>query len=201
MTAGHIVLAGDSIFDNDGYVPGEPGVIEQLRRALPPGWSCAKVAVDGDCVAHVPAQVADLPAGATDLVLSVGGNDARGHSALLSQVERPEDLPALMAAPLEAFRAEYAALLDRLAGTGLRIHVCTIYTAVPFEDPQFRRFAPLAIAGFNAVIRAEAEARGIPVIWLEEICTAPEHFSALSPIEPSARGGQAIVDHIVARLT
>lgn len=200
MTTGHIVLAGDSVFDNDGYVPGEPGVIEQLRRSLPQGWSCAKVAVDGDCIAHVPAQIADLPAGATDLVLSVGGNDARLHSALLTRAERPEDLPALMAAPLEAFRAAYGALLDRLAGTGLRLHVCSIYTAIPFADPVFRRLAPQAIAAFNAVILAEAGARGVPVIRLEEICTAPEHFSALSPIEPSASGGQAIVDGIIARL-
>lgn len=39
MTVKHICLMGDSIFDNDGYVPGEPGVIEQLRRAIPKTWS------------------------------------------------------------------------------------------------------------------------------------------------------------------
>jgi hypothetical protein len=28
----HVVLLGDSIFDNTVYVPGKPAVIEQLRR-------------------------------------------------------------------------------------------------------------------------------------------------------------------------
>lgn len=31
----HIVLLGDSIFDNAADVPGEPPVIEQLRARLP----------------------------------------------------------------------------------------------------------------------------------------------------------------------
>ena len=35
---GHVILLGDSIFDNARYVPGGPSVIEQLRRALPDGW-------------------------------------------------------------------------------------------------------------------------------------------------------------------
>ncbi len=33
----HIVLLGDSIFDNARYVPGGPSVIEHLRRGLPAG--------------------------------------------------------------------------------------------------------------------------------------------------------------------
>ena len=36
---GHVVLLGDSIFDNGRYVPGEPAVIDQLRSALPKGWT------------------------------------------------------------------------------------------------------------------------------------------------------------------
>jgi hypothetical protein len=34
-TMPHIVLLGDSIFDNAAYVPGELPVIEQLRARLP----------------------------------------------------------------------------------------------------------------------------------------------------------------------
>ncbi len=34
----HVVLLGDSNFDNARYVPGEPAVVEQLRRSLPRGW-------------------------------------------------------------------------------------------------------------------------------------------------------------------
>ena len=39
----HVVLLGDSIFDNASYVPGKPPVIEQLRtnweiHGKPPYW-------------------------------------------------------------------------------------------------------------------------------------------------------------------
>jgi hypothetical protein len=33
----HIILLGDSIFDNGVYVPGGPDVVKQLRQVLPAG--------------------------------------------------------------------------------------------------------------------------------------------------------------------
>ena len=48
---GHIVLLGDSIFDNARYVPDRPPVIEQLRRSLPPGWRASLLAADGAALA------------------------------------------------------------------------------------------------------------------------------------------------------
>src|SRR4051812_3797588 len=35
---GHVVLLGDSIFDNAAYVGGRPAVIDQVRAGLPDGW-------------------------------------------------------------------------------------------------------------------------------------------------------------------
>ena len=32
----HVILLGDSIFDNDRYVPGGPSVIQHVQRNLPP---------------------------------------------------------------------------------------------------------------------------------------------------------------------
>ena len=199
-TIKHIVLAGDSIFDNDAYLPGEPGVIEQMRRALPREWSALKVAVDGDCIADVWPQLADLPTHATDLIVSVGGNDALSHSALLSKVRSFEDLEPLLHQPLMGFRAAYRDMLDRLVGTGLNVHVCTIYTAIPFTEPLWREFVPPALARFNAIIINLAEARGLRVFRLDEVCTDEGDFAAVSPIEPSAQGGQKIVDAILAGL-
>ena len=40
----HLVLLGDSIFDNARYVPGGPAVIEQVRQSLPTGWRASSVA-------------------------------------------------------------------------------------------------------------------------------------------------------------
>ncbi len=197
MESKHLVLAGDSIFDNDGYVLGEAGVIEQLRCTLPPTYAASKVAVDGDCIRHVKNQIADLPSNATDLIVSVGGNDARFHSALLSKIKHPSELGTLLSVPLDEFMLGYRLMLEAAKATGLKIYVCTIYTAVPFEDPIWRQFAPLAIGKFNEVIMAEASAHEIPVLHLEEVCTETNDFSMVSPIEPSNQGGQKIVNHIV----
>ncbi len=197
MESQHLVLAGDSIFDNDGYVVGEAGVIEQLRSTLPASCSASKVAVDGDCIRHVRDQIANLPSNATDLIVSVGGNDARFHSALLSKINHVNDLDTLLSVPLAEFASEYSRMLDGAKATGLRVFICTIYTAIPFADPIWRQFAPLAIGKFNEVIVKEATTRGIPVLQLQEVCTDPNDFSVLSPIEPSNQGGQKIVNHIV----
>lgn len=196
----HLILAGDSIFDNDGYVLGEPGVIEQLRKALPTDWSCTKTAVDGDCIANIEEQINVLPSNATDLIVSVGGNDARYHSALLKQVRSHKGLIERLERPLEEFRKTYQKMLNRLKETGLRLHVCTIYTAIPFEDPVWRQYVPLAITHFNEIIIKEATERGISIFRLEKICTEESDFSSVSPIEPSSKGGQKIVDHIVDSL-
>ena len=73
----HVTLLGDSIFDNSRYVPGGSPVVDQLHR-LPRGWRATLLAVDGAVAADVPSQLARLPADATHLVVSAGGNDALG---------------------------------------------------------------------------------------------------------------------------
>ena len=196
----HIVLAGDSIFDNDVYVMGEPGVVEQLRRSIPKDWSAYKIAVDGDCIRDVEKQLERLPTHATDLVLSVGGNDAREYRYLIDKIKTPKDIVGILSGPKSEFAAQYSSLLDRLNSLPVRLVVCTIYTAMPFEEPEWQAFAPLAIEEFNKIIRLEAEKWSIPIISLENICTEPTDFSSTSPIEPSSQGGQKIVNQIVEQI-
>ena len=82
----HVVLLGDSIFDNQAYVrAGEPDVIHQLRERLPDGWRATLLAVDGDVTNSVHSQLERLPADATHLVISVGGNDALGNLSALNE--------------------------------------------------------------------------------------------------------------------
>ena len=74
---GHVILLGDSVFDNSAYVGrGEPDVVRQLRGRLPAGWGATLAAVDGAVTGSVPRQLERIPPGATHLVVSVGGNDA-----------------------------------------------------------------------------------------------------------------------------
>ncbi len=196
----HIALAGDSIFDNDGYVPNDPGVIEQLRKSIPDNWSALKIAVDGDCIRHVYSRVETLPTHLTDMVLSIGGNDALGYSDFLNQAKSIQDIPDLVAGPAAEFKENYKTLLTHLNSLTPNLHVCAIYTAVPFEDPVWRQLVPLALKIFNQVIKEEAAALGIGVIEIDKVCTNDEDYSKASPIEPSAIGGQKIVDAIIRHL-
>ena len=56
-TPGHVVLLGDSIFDNASYVAGGPDVVTHLRSVLPPGWRATLAAVDGDVTTGVGRQL------------------------------------------------------------------------------------------------------------------------------------------------
>ena len=51
---GHVVLLGDSVFDNAAYVGGGPDVVRQVRERLPRGWDASLRAVDGSMVAGLP---------------------------------------------------------------------------------------------------------------------------------------------------
>ncbi|HEY0493997.1 MAG TPA: SGNH/GDSL hydrolase family protein, partial [Candidatus Dormibacteraeota bacterium] len=77
----HVVLLGDSVFDNAAYVGGGPDVVTQLRQRLPSGWRASLLAVDGSVIASIAQQLARLPADASHLVISVGGNDALGYAS------------------------------------------------------------------------------------------------------------------------
>src|ERR1035437_7957649 len=82
----HIVLLGDSIFDNAAYVNGGPGVITQLRSILPQDWQASLLAVDGSVTTDVITQIPKIPAVATQLIVSAGGNDGLSRADIL---ERP----------------------------------------------------------------------------------------------------------------
>ena len=124
----HLVLLGDSIFDNAAYTAGGPGVVTQLRGELPDGWTAALAAVDGSQAADVAAQLAGLRADATHLVLSVGGNDALMASGLLDEpVYSSADALRLIAASVREFEASYRAAVAACLARRLPLVVCTIY--------------------------------------------------------------------------
>src|SRR5216110_2258024 len=56
----HVVLLGDSIFDNASYVPGGPAVVEQLRGKVQRGWRATLLAVDGAVCGSVGSQLRRL---------------------------------------------------------------------------------------------------------------------------------------------
>ena len=196
-TAGRVVLLGDSIFDNKAYVGGGPDVVVQLRERLPKGWQATLAAVDGAVTGDVTRQLARVPADATHLVVSVGGNDALRYEGVLGEGARSVGgALARLAAVRERFRGDYRVMLDAVLGRGLPAAVCTVYDP-RFPDPVRQRLAAAGLALLNDVIVREAFTRGLPLIDLRLVCDEDLDFA--NPIEPSARGGEKIAAE-VARL-
>lgn len=195
--AGHVVLLGDSIFDNGVYVPGGPSVIEHLKRALPAPWRATLLAVDGAVVESVSRQLARLPADASHLVVSVGGNDALGASGMILHEPARSFAEVLseLAIVRSDFEREYRSMLRHVLQHGKPTAVCTIYNAIPGLTPA--ETAGLCL--FNDVILREAFAAGLSVLDLRLVCNEASDYAAISPIEPSAYGGGKIA-RAVARL-
>lgn len=186
---GHVVLLGDSIFDNARYVPDRPSVIEQVRRSLPGDWSASLLAVDGHTIEDISRQLPRMPAGATHLFVSVGGNDVLGESAILGEpAASVADALALLAKSQAQFRVLYRAMLQTLSVLEKPTTVCTVYDSMP----GFAQADLTALALFNEVILREAFLAGLPVIDLRLVCNQAADYSPLSPIEPSCIGGAKI---------
>ncbi len=70
----HLILLGDSIFDNGSYVGrGQPAVIDQLKAKIKDqGGNATLVAVDGNILSDIANQLKRIPRDATHLFISIG---------------------------------------------------------------------------------------------------------------------------------
>ena len=193
----HAVLLGDSIFDNASYVPGKPPVIGQLQESLPVGWKATLLAVDGHLTADVQHQVRRMPNDATHLIVSCGGNDALGYASIIDQpagsvAEVLEQFTSIR----NSFQQTYRQMLETVMDLKKHLAVCTVYDCVP----GYEGISMTALAMFNEIILREAFIAKVPVIDLRLICDEHADYSEISPIEPSASGGEKIVQAIVRLL-
>jgi hypothetical protein len=194
----HIVLLGDSIFDNRPYTEGGPDVIAQVRKLLPGGSRATLLAVDGAATEDIPDQVRLLPSDATHLVLSVGGNDAIMHSdLLLKPLKSTASAVAELAEVSQRFEKQYRRAVEACRKPGLPLTICTIYNG-SFPDRDYQRLASTALMVFNDPILRIAFEFQLSVIDLRFVCSAPDDYA--NPIEPSSIGGAKIARCIVDSL-
>lgn len=195
----HVVLLGDSVFDNWVYVPGQPAVIELVQSLSPKDWKATLLAVDGSVTTDVWRQLDALPPDASQLVLSVGGNDALRQMGILSEpTHSVAEALERLATMGEQFAQSYSALLEALLSYNLPTVVCTIYNPV-FPDPVTKRLATTGLMVFNdLIIRLAAEA-GVPLIDLRLVCSDDADFA--NPIEPSTIREAKIAARIVEVVT
>ncbi len=190
----HVVLLGDSVFDNAAYVTGGPDVCAQLRQRLPEGWRATLLAIDGSTTHEMPAQLARLPDDASHLVVSVGGNDALGHMMALTDSARSVgEVLDRLASIGDEFSQNYCRAVSQILRRKLPTVLCSIYYP-HFPDPALQRQAVVGLSVFNDHIIREAFRAGLPLLDLRLICEDAADFA--NPIEPSVAGGAKIAGAI-----
>lgn len=193
----HLVLLGDSVFDNAAYTDGGPAVVDQVRARLPASWQVTLAAVDGSTTRDVAGQMGRLPRDATHLALSIGGNDAMLRVDLLdTPVSDSGEALLLLAQAVREFETSYRSMLRACLAPGLPLAVCTIYHG-NFDEAAHRERVAVALAVFNDAIVRAAMDHGLAVIDLRRLCAAPEDYA--NPIEPSTVGGGKIARALVQR--
>lgn len=186
----HVILLGDSIFDNAAYVGNGPDVIRQLRAILPVGWNAGLLAVDGSMTVNISRQVERLPAEATHLILSIGGNDAINNADILNRrAASTADALNQLANAADQFEYNYNTMLRAVVARNLPTALCTIYYPC-FPDANVQRLSVTALTVFNDCIIRAAVANGLPLIDLRLICNNEGDYA--NPIEPSVQGGEKI---------
>ncbi|MCU1386192.1 MAG: GDSL-lilke lipase/acylhydrolase family protein [Acidobacteria bacterium] len=183
------MLLGDSIFDNRRYTAGEPDVVTHLQRLLPAPWRATLAAVDGATTARLAEQLARVPADASHLVISIGGNDAVQNSDLLTlRVASSAEALQACGERVLAFERRYRQAIEGALKLGYRTAVCTVYNGALGAD--VAAAARVGLTLFNdAILRTAADLR-IDVLELRHVCTEPADYA--NPIEPSGRGGLKI---------
>lgn len=193
----HIMLLGDSIFDNAAYVSGGLDVIAHLRQQIQSESKATLRAVDGSLVEDVRKQTFDLPDDATHLIISAGGNNALLNADILQQkAGSSAEVLNELADRASAFENHYREMLQAVLSLQKATAVCTIYYP-RMPEPSVQKIAVAALTIFNDVIIRQAFLTGIPLIDLRLICNEDTDYA--NEIEPSEVGGRKIASAI-ARL-
>lgn len=183
----HVVLLGDSIFDNEIYVPGKLSVIKQLGNKLNEAWDVSLLAVDGAITTDVSEQLKQVPEMTTHFILSCGGNDALCNIGVLNEpVNSVAEAMDRFSEIRNEFKKSYSSMLKNVMDFNIPVAVCSIYDSIPGIEES----ALTSLSMFNEIILKEAFMANVPVIDLRLIFTETSDYSEISPIEPSVKGGE-----------
>ena len=124
----HILLAGDSIFDNKSYLKPDQLSVSQHLKSQMPSDKVSLLATDGAKIRDIKTQIDNIPADGTHLVISAGGNDALSHINIFNQpcgsigyaLER-------LCTIRDEFDEQYWELITLAHDKDIPLTLCTIY--------------------------------------------------------------------------
>lgn len=190
----HIVLLGDSVFDNTPYAPIGEDVVSHLKYIMPEDWQVTLLAKDRCKVRDVYRQLSRIPIDATHLVLSIGGNDAMAANDIFDKpVKSVGEALNRLADVSGNFELDYTSLLRSIRTKGFRTIICTIYYP-NFQDASFQRTSRAALTHFNDSIIRAAFDTFTTLIDLRLLFSETSDYA--NEVEPSSQGGKKIAGMI-----
>jgi len=181
----HIVLLGDSIFQNNNYVPKSKSVEYLLKEKL--SIPSLVLAQDNAIIYDIPKQYNSMPlnlnAKTTNLYISIGGND------LLNLYEHNNtNNSKLFNMVWEIYKKTILMLID---STQCNIILTDIYF---ITDPNYSKYIPM-IKKWNSNLYQFADQHKLNVFKISKILTQPKDFT--NSIEPSVIGGNKMVNSFI----
>lgn len=181
----HIVLLGDSIFQNNNYVPKSKSVEYLLKEKL--SIPSLVLAQDNAIIYDIPKQYNSMPlnlnAKTTNLYISIGGND------LLNLYEHNNtNNSKLFNMVWEIYKKTILMLID---STQCNIILTDIYF---ITDPNYSKYIPM-IKKWNSNLYQFAGQHKLNVFKISKILTQPKDFT--NSIEPSVIGGNKMVNSFI----
>ncbi|CAF1143387.1 unnamed protein product [Rotaria sordida] len=193
----HLILLGDSIFDNRSYVSrDQPAVIDQLKAKVKDfDWNATLLAVDGNVLSDVGNQIKHVPSDATHLFISIGGNNALSYMHHLNDsVKNVGEALIVLSKIKKKFEKDYVDMLTKVTKSKLPVTTCTIYNP-RFDNSHQQTMCETGLSALNDIIITESTKLGIPVIDLKTIFNDPNDYA--NSIEPDVQGGMKIVENIL----
>ena len=181
----HIVLLGDSIFQNKNYVPKSKSVEFLLKEKI--SIPSLVLAQDNAVIYDLPNQYNSMPIdlneNTTNLYISIGGND------LLNLYEHETtNNRELFNMVWELYKKT---ILVIISNTQCNVILTDIYF---ITDPNFNRYIHM-IKKWNSNIYLFAKQHKLKVFKISDILTKPSDFT--NSIEPSVIGGNKMVNSFI----
>eukprot|EP00026_Physarum_polycephalum_P013440 Phypoly_transcript_13840.p1 GENE.Phypoly_transcript_13840~~Phypoly_transcript_13840.p1 ORF type:complete len:262 (+),score=31.17 Phypoly_transcript_13840:149-934(+) len=217
MSNVHVVLLGDSIFDNQVYVSNDynksvPGVLERRLKAINKDWKITHNAVDGAVMKSIDSQLASIPASTTHLFMSIIGNDCLhalaglqvgGKWREISAIDHPAILPILT-----RLVTQYEQTIVKVKKLGHPLTVCNLYAprfdetkpptrglyAPRFDNPQMNAFCRFAVQELNTRLLTIATKYNVNMIDIFSLFTDYDDYA--NAIEPGEKGSEKIAKAI-----
>lgn len=178
------VLMGDSILNNNSYVPDGQGIATLLKKQTPHGH-VVNLAKNDAIMPQIPPQIDKLREldskyndSNTIIFLSVGGNDIL---MTYENHEKPD---------FDSMIEEYKKLVDsiKIVASKAKLYLVDLYFP---RNEENQIFWPI-ITEWNNKLSKYAQDNNVSIFKVSSILTEPDDF--VNQIEPSATGGQKMVD-------